>query len=70
MLNDLVAEAVIHDQPFLRFMHIEAVIRGKAVFVALKHDLNEQKVFQDVRFVLAHGILPPFPFARFCKRLI
>ena len=51
-------------------MHEEAVVRGQAVFVALKHDLNEQKVFQDIRFILAHGILPPFTFARFCKRLI
>ena len=33
VLNDFVAEAVIHDQSFLRFFHNEAVIRRQAVFV-------------------------------------
>ena len=33
VLNDFVAEAVIHDQPFFRFFHNEAVIRRQAVFV-------------------------------------
>lgn len=35
-----------------------------------QHEVNEHKVFKNVRFVFADGVFPPFTLARFCIRRI
>lgn len=61
MLNDLVAEAVIHYQSFLRFVYHEAVVRRKPVSLRRQHDVKEHDVFQVVDFVPDDSVFPSFP---------
>ena len=65
MLNDLVTEAVIHDQAFLRLVDQEIVVGRRAVFVLRQHEVKEHDIFQDIHFEADDGTFPPFSLSGF-----
>ena len=65
MLNDLVTEAVIHDQAFLWLVDQEIVVGRRSVFTLRQHYMKEHQVFQGVHIKTDDCVFPPLPFARF-----